>query len=300
MFIPTNTHILVQEFEYLEPNTVAEATSILAEFADRARIMAGGTDLLVQMKMERRSPAYVVNISKISDLALITANDGLDIGAAATIRSVFKSPLVNQRYTALAEACNWFSTIQIMVMGTIGGNLCNASPASDTAPPLLCFDARLTLISQKGERTLPLEDFFLGPGKTVLRADEMLTVIHLPEILPRTGSAFIKITRVVADISKTCAAVKIVREPQGDLVRDCRIALGSVAPIPIRARSAEAALIGQPFDETLARHAAQLASEEIKPITDVRSTQEYRKNVSAVIVRDALLLAWSRASGANT
>jgi CO/xanthine dehydrogenase FAD-binding subunit len=300
MFTTTNTHILVQEFDYLEPKTIAEATALLAQYGDQARIMAGGTDLLVQMKMERKSPSYVVNIAKIPNLDCISENSGVDIGAAATIRSVFKSPLINQRYTALAEACNWFSTIQIMVMGTVGGNLCNASPASDTAPPLLCFDAQLTLVSQSGERTLPLEEFFLGPGKTVLRADEILTVIRLPAIPAHSGSAFMKITRVVADISKTCAAVKIVREVHGDLVRDCRIALGSVAPVPIRARAAEAALIGQPYDERLVQQAAQVASEEIKPITDVRSTQEYRKEVSAVIVRGALRLAWTRALDAKT
>ena len=145
--IPTNTHILVQEFEYLEPNTVAEATSLLAQYGGQARIMAGGTDLLVQMKMERRNPAFVVNIAKIPELNGISANgDGIEIGATTTIRSLFRSELVNQRYAALAEACNWFSTIQIMVMGTVGGNLCNASPAADTAPPLLCFDAHVTLV----------------------------------------------------------------------------------------------------------------------------------------------------------
>jgi carbon-monoxide dehydrogenase medium subunit len=296
MFIPTNTHILVQEFEYLEPTTIDEATLLLAKYGEKARIMAGGTDLLVQMKMERRSPQYVINISKIPSLNRIIANDdGVDIGATTTVRSLHKSPVINARYTALSEACNWFSTIQIMVMGTVGGNLCNASPAADTAPPLLCFDAEVTLASRSGERTLPLEDLFLGPGKTALRADQMLTGLHLPSVSGGTGSAFMKIGRVVADISKACAAVKIVRE--GSLIRDCRIALGSVAPTPVRVREAEAALIGQPFDEELAEYAAQIACAEIKPITDVRSTQEYRKQVSGVMVRDALHLAWARASG---
>ena len=144
---------------------------------------------------------------------------------------------------------------------------------------------------------MPLEEFFLGPGKTVMQSDEMLTVIHLPAVPEHTGSSFRKVARVVADISKTCAAVKIVREPRGDVVRDCRIALGSVAPVPIRARAAEAAIIGHPFGEEIAKHAAQIASEEITPITDVRSTQEYRVEVSAVIVRDALNLAWARSMG---
>lgn len=294
MFIPTNTHILVQEFEYLEPTSIDEATLLLARYGGDARILAGGTDLLVQMKMERRRPLYVIDISKIPHLNRIFANDGgIDIGATTTIRSLYKSPVIRAHYTALSEACNWFSTIQIMVMGTVGGNLCNASPAADTAPPLLCFDAQVTLASHSGERTLPLGEFFLGPGKTVLRADQMLTRIHLPGVSENTGSAFMKIARVVADISKACAAVKIVRE--GSLVRDCRIALGSVAPTPVRAPNAEAALIGQAFSVELAEYAAQIASEEIKPITDVRSTLEYRKQVSGIMVRDALRLAWTRA-----
>lgn len=295
--ITTNTHIIVQEFEYLEPTSVSEATTLLEMHGDNARIMAGGTDLLVQMKMERRNPALVISLAKIPNLGGITTVAGLHIGATATIRSVYKSPVVQEKYTALAEACNWFSTVQIMYMGTVGGNICNASPAADTAPPLICFEAQVTLASQSGERTLSLEDFFLGPGKTLLRANELLTMIHLPALQDHTGSAFLKVSRVVADISKTCVAVKIVRDPNGDLVRDCRIALGSVAPVPFRARAAEAALIGHPFGEELAERAAQMASKEITPITDVRSTQEYRREVSEVIVRDALTKAWSRARG---
>jgi aerobic carbon-monoxide dehydrogenase medium subunit len=295
--IATNSHILVQEFEYLEPVSIAEATALLAQYGPQARIMAGGTDLLVQLKMERRNPSYVIDISKIPNLCGVSENKGVDIGATTTIRSLFKSQLIGERYTALAEACNWFSTIQIMVMGTVGGNLCNASPAADTAPPLLCFDAELGLASQTGDRTVRIEDFFLGPGKTVLREGELLTAIHLPATPDHTGSAFLKIARVVADISKTCAAVKLVRNAQAQIVQECRIALGSVAPVPVRARAAEAALIGQPFGEELAEHAARIASEEIKPITDVRSTEEYRREVSAVIVRDALELAWTRSGG---
>lgn len=295
--ITTNTHIIVQDFEYLEPRTVEDAIALLSEHGEQARIMAGGTDLVVQMKMERRNPAYVISISKIPGLAGIAERNGVDIGAATTIRKVHKSALVRDRYTALSEASNWFSTIQIMVMGTIGGNLCNASPAADTAPPLLCFDAQLTLASHSGRRTIAIQEFFLGPGKTALRTDELLVNIHLPPVADHTGSAFAKIARVVADISKTCAAVKLERDPRGDIVRDCRIALGSVAPTPIRAREAEAALVGQPFSAKLVDRAAEIASNEIRPITDVRSTDEYRKSVSAVIVRDALRTSWARAGG---
>lgn len=295
--ITTNTHILVKDFEYVEPQTVAEATELLADWGDRARVMGGGTDLVVQMKMERRNPEYVINISKIPDLVGIRENNGVDIGAATTIRAVHRSAIIRERYTALSAACNWFSTIQIMVMGTIGGNLCNGSPAADTAPPLLCFDAEVTLASRAGQRTILLEKFFVGPSKTALRPDEMLVNIHLPATPENTGSAFMKIARVVADISKTCAAVKVVRDPVRSLVRDCRIALGSVAPTPIRVRRAEEELNGRLYGDELVDRVAKIASDEIRPITDVRSTDEYRKEVSAVIVRDALHLAWAQAGG---
>lgn len=289
----TNTHILFQEFEYFEPATTAEAVSLLNQLGNQARLMAGGTDLLVQMKMERRQPNYLIALHKVSELSGIRNNDGLTIGAMTSIRSLYKSPIIQKNFHALAEACDWFSTVQIMVMGTIGGNLCNASPAADSAPCLLVFDAELSLISNSGTRSLPTDKFFLGPGKAAMRDDELLTQVHLPQIAPFTGSAFIKVSRVVADISKVCAAAKLVRK--GDTVQEARIALGSVAATPMRALRAEDALRNQPFTAELAAHAGQIASEEIKPIDDVRSTSEYRREVAGVIVRDALLRAWERA-----
>ncbi len=291
--IPTNTHILFHEFEYLEPRSIGEVMQLLAEHGTDARVMAGGTDLLVQMKIERQHPEFVISLDNIPNLNHIFVNGSVELGATTTIRSIYKSAVVQQHYTALAEACNWFSTVQIMNMATIGGNLCNASPAADTAPPLLAFDAQVKLVSRSGEHQLPLEKFFVGPGKTVMRPEQLLVSVYLPPQPANSGSAFIKIARVAADLSKTCAVVKIVRD--GYLVRECRIALGAVAPTPMRARKAEAALVGQPFSNELAEHAAQIASAEIKPITDVRSTREYRQQVSAVIVRDALLKAWERA-----
>lgn len=292
--ITTNTHILFHEFEYVEPRSIGEAVELLAQYGGQARVMAGGTDLLVQMKIERQHPEYVFSLNHIPDLDRILVNGSAQIGATTSIRALYKSPAVHAHYTALAEACNWFSTVQIMNMATIGGNLCNASPAADTAPCLLAFDAQVRLVSASGEEQVPLEQFFLAPGRTVLRPDQLLVGVNLPPHSGETGSAFIKVARVAADLSKTCTAVKIVRE--GNLIRDCRIALGAVAPTPIRAPQAEAALIGQPFSHEIAEHAAHIAAKEIRPITDVRSTREYRQQVSAVIVRDALLKAWERAT----
>jgi carbon-monoxide dehydrogenase medium subunit len=291
--LPTNTHILYSEFDYFVPRTVYEVTEMLAEYGDVARVMAGGTDLIVQMKMERRQPSYVISLSKIPALNGIKRleNGGLEIGATTSIREIYQSP-ISSLYACLHEACNWFSTVQIMHMATIGGNLCNASPASDSAPPLLTFDARVTLKSKTSERVLPLEHFFLGPGKTAAQPDEILTHVALPALLPNTGSAFIKIARVVADISQVCAAARVTRE--GSTIADARIALGSVAPTPVRTRGAERELIGQTFTPELAEHIGKLAAQEIKPISDVRATREYRQHIASVIVRDALRRAWER------
>lgn len=300
--LPTNTHILFTEFDYHAPNTEHEATELLAEYGDGARLMSGGTDLLVQMKMERRQPSHVISIQRIGTLRTITENHALNIGAATSIRALYQyltsslkptstaSGSPPSPFQSLAAACNWFSTVQIMNMATVGGNLCNASPAADTAPVLLTFDASVTLKSKIGERTLPLSDFFLAPGKTVLAPDELLTRIHIPFPAPGTGSAFQKISRVAADISQVCAAVTIVRD--GKLVRDARISLGSVAPTPFRALQAQQALVGEPFSPELASHVGLIAADEIKPISDVRASGEYRQHVAAVIVRDALLKAW--------
>ena len=298
--LPTNTHILFPEFEYHAPTTIYEATELLAQYGDDARIIAGGTDLLVQMKMERRQPPYIISLQRINALHTISQNGDVSIGAATSIRALYNasrsSPNVFSSTTpplsSLSESCNWFSTVQIMYMATLGGNLCNASPAADTAPCLLVYDASVTLKSKTNERVVPLTDFFLAPGKTVLRADELLTHIHIPRPAPNTGSAFLKISRVAADISQVCAAVKIVRD--GNLVQDARIALGSVAPTPFRAVNAKTALVGESFSPELAEHVGRIAAQEISPISDVRATREYRQRVAAVIVRDALLKAWER------
>lgn len=290
--LPTNTHILYPEFDYLTPATIYEVTEVLAQYGDDARVMAGGTDLLVQMKMERRHPANVISLSKIPALKGIKepGNGGFEIGATTSIRALYQSPIT--KLQSLHEACNWFSTVQIMHMATIGGNLCNASPAADSAPPLLTFDASVTLKSKTSERVMPLEHFFVGPGKTAMQSDELLTQISIPAPLPATGSAFVKIARVTADISQVCAAVRVTR--QGATVEDARIALGSVAPTPVRATTAERELIGQPFSPELAERVAKHAAQEIHPISDVRATREYRQHIAAVIVRDALLRAWER------
>ena len=294
MLVFPNTHILVPEFEYLEPQTIEEATELVGSDPDTL-LMAGGTDLLVQMKLEHRNPARIVSLGRIAGLNRVDETTGLELGATATIQSIGKTQGVRARYTALSEACHSFSTVQIMVMGTVGGNLCNASPAADTAPALLVFDARVRAVSGSEEREISLDEFFTGPGQTVLETGEILESVLAPLPSENSGSAFLKTARVTADISKVSVAVSIVRE--GDSVATCRIALGAVAPTPRRTDGAESVLAGSQMSEQAIEATVRRVREEIKPISDVRSTADYRRHVAGVMVGDAIRTAWTRAGG---
>ncbi len=289
-----NTHILAQEFEYLEPKTIEEAILQLNTYGDKAKVIAGGTDLIVQMKMDMVHPEYLINIARIPALRYLIHDKGLRIGALTPFQELQKWILIREKYTALFEAAQSVSRTQIKNMGTVGGNLCNASPAADSAPPLLVLGGRLKLVGGGPERVVPLEDFYVGPGKTVLSSKELLIEVQLPESKDGTGSAFLKVVRVAADPAKLNVAVAIEREK--DVCKDCRIALGSVAPKPFRTIEAEDILKGKRLTMDLIEKTSQRASEEIQPITDIRSTVEYRREVTKVIVRDAIKLAWERAA----
>jgi carbon-monoxide dehydrogenase medium subunit len=279
--------------------SLQEAVTLLAQCGNRAKILAGGTDLLVHMKMERIAPQVVISINRIPELDRITIQDGhLHIGARATIKAMQHDPSVQAHHMALTEACASFSTTQVQTMGTVGGNLCNGSPASDSAPALIAFGAEVEIIGPDGKRRLPLEQFFVGPGKTALQNGELLTDVILPRPQAGTGSAFLKNSRVAADIAKANAAVMLVRE--GDRMVDCRMAFGSVAPTPVRAQRAEQMLVGQVFSDELADQASQMAANEVSPIDDVRSLAWYRREAVRVLACDALHRAWQRAASCHS
>src|SRR5512143_565568 len=206
-----NSHILAQDFDYAEPRTIEEALSLLAGHQGQAKVIAGGTDLLVWMKMERVSPRYVISISRVPALRYLITDEGLRLGTLTTFREVEKHWLIPRKYTALFEAAKSVTSVQIKHMGTIGGNLCNASPAADSAPPLLAFGAKVRLADDQRERVLPLEEFFVGNGVTCLSPQEMLLEVQVPELSGPTGSAFIKMARVAADLAKISIAAMVVR-----------------------------------------------------------------------------------------
>jgi CO/xanthine dehydrogenase FAD-binding subunit len=290
-----NTRIITHEFVYLVPKTIEETVQLLNQYGSDAKIIAGGTDLLLQIKQEKISPGYLINVMKIPELSQIKEDDRLRIGAATKLGDVRKYCSKRKAYTALYEAVSMLGKVQVWNMGTIGGNLCNASPAADTAPPLLVLNGRVKLLGKDGEKTLSLEDFFKGVNTTAMAPDEIMVEIHLDPIPDQMGSAFMKIARVGADISKISCAVAVERD--GKRCALCRIALGAVAPVPMRAKGAESILQGSKIDASLIHRAGQKLAEEVKPIDDVRSTAEYRRAVAAVLFKDVFWKAWSRASG---
>jgi len=291
----SNTRIIPCEFKYYEPETLSEAIELLDKLGPEAKILAGGTDLLVQIKMGVIRPKYIVNIKRIRELyGIRDARDKLVIGALTKLRDIERSSIVREEFYALYEAVKSMGSIQIRNMGTIGGNLCNASPAADTAPPLIAYGAELVIYGPQGYRRVRVEEFFTGPKKTVLKHNEILAFIEIPYEKRKHGSAFMKIARTAMDLAKVNVAVKLVVS-EDSTIADLSIALGSVAPTPVRAKSIENALRGAKFDEKTVWSATKLVVNDISPITDVRSTAEYRRWVSRVLVYDALLKAYERA-----
>ena len=291
-----NTKLLTQEFEYFAPKTLEEALDLLYEHKDKnTKILAGGTDLLVKMKTTGLDVDYLINIKEIPELNFIDTSYGLKIGAAVPLSHIERIEKVQERYPALYEGIKSMAAIAVRNMGTIAGNICNASPAADTVPPLIAYGAEVKLVSKREERIVLVEDFITGVGKTVIEADEIISQVNIPEINKNSGSAFSKKSRVKADIAKINLAVYL--EKEGNICKDCKIVLGSVAVKAIRVKEAEGLLKGQTVNASLIDEAAEKASEEIKPIDDIRSSVEYRTEIARVMVEDTVKIAWERAGG---
>ncbi len=291
-----DTHILPINFQYHAPKTLKEALELLAEYGEAAKVLAGGTDLLVKMKQRILEPRHLISLRNLGELRGIREGEsGLYIGAATKLREIERSKIVAGNLPLLYEAVKAIGSVQIRNMGTIGGNLCNASPAADSAVALMALDADLHVQSLEGERVIPIEEFFKGPGITALKPGELLTAIYVPYPPRRYGWAFRKIGRTSLDIATVNAAVLLTLD--GGRIDLCRIALGAVAPTPVRARRAEERLTGEEPTSSLIEEASELVPEDISPITDVRGTAEYRVEASKALVKDALMLSIKRLGG---
>ncbi len=290
-----NTRIISHEFEYFAPKTIQETLTLLDQYGSEAKIIAGGTDLVSQMKMGKRTPAYIIDIKRIKELQHIAGDTVLKIGTGNNFRTVMNFLAASMPYAGLYEAIRSIGKTQVLNMATIGGNLCNGSPKADTAPPLLTYDARIKLVRLDGERILALKDFHSGPNRTIMEANELMTEILLDRLPEGTSSAFEKKARVGADISKITCAVTVVRD--GDVCKSCRIALGAAAPVPMRAFKAEGMMTGKPVNDALTEETSQQVAQEINPPTAGRTHPEYRRHLAGVMFKDGFRRAWQRAGG---
>ncbi len=275
----------IKTFGYFSPMKLEEAITLLEKYGKRAVILAGGSDLLVDLKYRSIAPEYIINIKNISRMTKIqeAQGGGLSIGALATIAKLSESQIIKKKYPSLHQATKEaFHSWQIRNAATIGGNICRSSPASDTVPPLMTYDAQVKLVGPKGQRKVRLEDFFIGVGQNVLDR-EILTEIIIPPQKGSYGTAFRSLKRTSVDLCKLNCAVKVVMKK--DRFDDIRIVLGAVSPTAVRAKKAEEALRGKEASDENIENAARKIPEDISPVTDGRSTAEYRRQVSQVVVR---------------
>lgn len=280
---------MLQGFDYVRPRDLTEALDILSQDRVEARPLAGGTDLFVNLRAGKVRPELLVDISQLHELKGIKVDSStVKVGAAVCLSDLARSQELAEHGKLLVKAIKTMGSLQIRNRGTIGGNLANASPAADTAVPLLALGATLELRNRWRVREVPVEDFFLGPGSTVLEADEIITEIGFPTAKMRKGD-FLKLGRRNAlAISVASVAVVVEIDLSERTFGDVRIALGAVAPTPIRAASAENTLHGQPISEEVVEQAARLALEDTQPISDVRASADYRKEVVKILLKRAL------------
>jgi len=284
------------KFEYFAPKTLEAALGLLAEKGVGVCVLAGGTDVVVKMTLGRLTPKAVIGLEGIDGLNGISfdSKKGLTIGATARLVEVAHHPEVLKHYPALAHAVQVMANVQVRNMGTVAGNLCNAAPSADTAPPLIVMGAEVTTASQKGERRLPLDQFFKGPGLTALEQGEIVTSITVPVPAAKSGASYHRISaRCGVDIAAVGVGVMTLFE--GETCKEAKIALGAVAAIPMRASKAENLVQGKKLTEELTVKAGDQAADEAKPITDVRASAEWRKQMVAVLTRRALVEAQERA-----
>ena len=278
-------------FEYLEARTVRQAVSLLVRHGEEAKVVAGTTDFLVRWRQGFWRPSYLVSIKRIPGLDRVSysSRTGLRMGTLVTLRTLETHPLIRQHYPALSAAASTFAGVQVRNLATVGGNVCNASPAGDTLPSLLAFDAQCRIVGPEGVRWMPVDQFFVGPGRSALKHAEVLTEFRLPPSPPNTGSLFIKDSpRSAMDIAAVGVTSVISLDSRGQVCGDAKIALGAVAPTPIRATAAEEILKGQRLDEDRIDAAAREAAALSRPIDDIRSSARHRLAIVEALTRRTL------------
>lgn len=282
--------------KYFEPTTVAECSQLLKEYGAEAKILAGGTDLVPRLKNKTWKPKAVIGIWNIPDInGIIVDKDGLELGAAAKLRKISLDKVLEKDYKVIMEAAGNVSSMQVRNIATIGGNACNASPSADAIQGLMVMDAKAVIAGAEGIREVPIEEFFTGPGKTVLEKGEMLVKFKVPAPKPSTGAVYKKYAiRGDTDISIVGVGCRLTLEDDGT-IKEARISFAAVAPKPIRGTAVEEMLIGKKLTAELIEKAGEAAGNSCNPISDQRATAEYRKEMICVWTRHALEEAEERA-----
>lgn len=281
--------------EYFAPKTVEEALALL--YREGGKIIAGGQSLLILMQRGLIAPKYLIDIKGISSLDYIKFDEkkGLRIGSLTTHRAIEKSPVIRERFSVLAETELKLGSIQTRNWGTMGGNLCNCDPRGDLAPVLIAMNGKLKMTSQRGERSIPVEDFSRNSFDTILEHDEILTEIQIPNPPPLTGTVYTKFTKREGDMAIVGIGVSMTLNWKDGTCKDARIALGAVAPIAMRAKRAERVLIGKEINDQLLEETARIAAEETRPISDIYASEKYRRELVKVLMRQAGREALGRA-----
>lgn len=274
-------------FEYFRPKTAKEAAQLLHKHPD-AMLLAGGTDLLVRMKVRVYQPSVVIDIKGLSkaDELKFAAKTGLSMGTAVSVRQAERSPAVIERYPALAQGAAFIGSVQIRNRATIIGNICNAAPSADTAPGVIVHGGKVNIVGPRGRRSMLVENFMTGPGKRDLKRGEFVSGIQIPTPPARTGSAYVRHTpRVAMDIAVVGVGAAVTLAARHNVATDVKICLGAVAPVPLRATDAEKLLIDQELTEARIAEAAEAAAAQARPISDIRSSEEFRRELVRVLTQ---------------
>ena len=283
----------MQAFEYRTPKTLKEVQQDLKQFGSDAKLIAGGTALMIMMKQRLVHPECLISLRSVRGLnGIAEKNGGIAIGGAATHRAVENSPIVKRRLPLLAETYHHVATVRVRNMATVGGGLAHADPNQDPPPTLIALGATIKAASADGSRTISVEDFFTDYYETVLKPDEIITELYVPRLPPNSGAAFLKfLPRTADDYATVSAAAVVTLDKSKKNFADVRIALGSVGTTAIRARDAEAVLRGQPVKAEALAEAGEKAKQAVDPISDFRGSAAYKKEMAGVFVRRALIKA---------
>lgn len=282
------------KFDFHEPKTLEEACQIMAALGKKAKPVAGGTDLIVNMKKKILSPEHLVSISRVEALKhLDIANGQIRIGACVTVAELAESRGIGQKLSALASGAQNLGSPLIRNLATIGGNLGSARPAADLPPSLIAYGAKVILKHRTGERTIPLETFFMGPGLTDIQPDELLTEIQVDAPSPLAGAGYLNLgVRKAQDCNLVNVASFIQLDQNGAIICDARIVMGCVGPTPLRAPSAEKMLVGEKPVESLFEKAGEAAMQDCRPIDDFRGTSAYKRAMVGVLTKRTLGAAY--------